>query len=78
MKKMTNGLITLNITEWIMTVNCWEYYVTDDQEDDIALCLVHGFETEMGNVDLGEIAPYIRARSKELEIAPAIGWKWVE
>lgn len=86
MRKMTNGEMVFNIVEFIMTQNYWEYYVTDDDEVhtehetscDIAFCLVHGFETELGYVDLNEIAPYITVRTKELTMQPAIGWKWVE
>ncbi len=76
MRKMTNGPDTLTVVEFIMTINMWEYYVTDQQQDGIALCLVHGFCTEIGDVDLEEIEPYITVRTKDLTMQPAIGWKW--
>lgn len=74
---MSNGVTTINVVEWIITQNFWEYYVTDDTDGSIAFCLVHGFETELGYVCLEEIKPYIRIRTKDLTMQPAIGWEWV-
>jgi hypothetical protein len=76
MKKMRKGNHVLNIVEFIMTQNMWEYYVTDDRDGSVALCLVHGFETEIGFVCLDEISPYIIVRTNELTMQPAIGWVW--
>ena len=81
MRQMTNddNSITLNVTEHIMVKNMWEYYVTDDKcNEDIVRCLVMGFETELGDVSLSEIKPYVISRTKRLdEVMPASGWNWV-
>ena len=80
MKEMTNndGTITLKIVEHIMTRNLWEYYVTTNKfNKHIVQCLVMGDFTEIGDVDLDEIKPYIISRTTNFEdIAPASGWRW--
>jgi hypothetical protein len=78
MRQMVKGETVLNITEHIITSNKWEYYVTDNRfSDDIVCCLVMGFETEIGDVSLSEITPYIISRTKNLnDILPAEGWEW--
>lgn len=78
MRKMQKGNQILTIVEFIMTKNYWEFYVTNEREGSIALCLVHGFETELGDVCLDEIEPYITVRTKELTMQPAISWNWVD
>jgi hypothetical protein len=78
MRKMKEGIQTLNVIEFIITKNFWEYYVIEIDENDIAFCLVDGFEIELGYVCLNEIKPYISCRTKDLtRIEPARGWKWV-
>ncbi len=76
---MTKDETKLKITEHIILRNFWEYYVTDEKHsDDIVQCLVMGFETELGDVSLEEIRPYILTRTKKLEeVAAAPGWDWV-
>lgn len=79
MKNEQNGQV-LEIEQWYITKNGWEYYVIKDSEntDTIKLCLVLGFETEMGSVYIPEIKPYLLNSTKKLnEIAPAPGWQWV-
>lgn len=80
MRKMRNkhGDV-LKIVEWWMTVNHWEYYITDQEEDDdIVFAMVCGFEDEMGDISRKEIRPYIRSRTQDLnEIQPAPGWEWI-
>ena len=78
MRKMTKGNQNINVTEFFMLKNMWEYYVTDDQySDDIKCCLVHGFELELGDVSMAEVSPYIITRTKDLKsLMPAPGWKW--
>ena len=76
MKKMTKGRITLNIVEHIILRNFWEYYITDENfTDDIVQALVVGFETEIGDVSLKEIEPYIVTRTTDLDhvFPPLIG-----
>lgn len=72
----------LRVTRHIVLKNMWEYYVTDDRFDaDTVRCLVVGFETELGDVYLPEIKPYIISDTKSeglpegLMAAP--GWEWV-
>jgi len=82
MRKMkdrsTNTVI--NVTEFFMTRNMWEYYVTDNKfNEDIVCCLVLGFENELGDVSLAEVGPYKITHTKDLsELAPAPGWEWVD
>ena len=80
MKQMVKDGTTLNITEHIIIKNFWEYYVTDNKfTDDIVQCLVMGVETEIGDVSLEEIKPYIMTRTKDLDdVMPAPGWSWAE
>lgn len=68
----------INVVEHIILKNGWEYYVTDDKHDkDTVLCLVMGFETELGDVYMPEIKPYIVSRTRDLGgLAPAEGWEW--
>lgn len=69
----------LKIKEWFMLKNGWEYYVIKGPklEKDIEFCLVLGFEDEMGDVYLPEVAPYVVARTQKLdEVRPAVGWEW--
>jgi len=68
----------INVVEHIMVKNMWEYYVSEDTgNDNVRFCLVLGYETEMGNVDLREIEPYIILRTSNLsEVLPAPGWSW--
>ena len=76
--KHREGDIELKIIEHIMTQNAWEYYVIDDWHDkNTVRCLVMGFATEIGDVYLPEIQPYIITRTKDLRyIMPAEGYDW--
>ena len=81
MRAMQKGNTKIKITEHIILKNFWEYYVIerDQDQEGIAFCLVIGLETELGDVYLPEIAPYIISRTKKIdEVAPATGWSWVE
>lgn len=85
MINVVNGT-KLNITEWFMLKNNWEYYVTDindgdespnEEDKNIKCCYVLGFEEELGDVYIPEVAPYIIAKTKDLKnIMPAPEWKW--
>lgn len=73
--------VQLKILEHIILKNLWEYYVCEapTNTSDIKLCLVMGFETEIGDVSLSEIKPYIALRTKDLkELMPAPGYDWAE
>lgn len=83
MRTMEKDGIEIHIKEHIILKNLWEYYVTDDvpieDEPDIVQALVIGFETELGDVSLSEIKPYIISRTKDLsEVMPAPNWNWKE
>jgi len=70
----------VNVIQHITLSNGWEYYVTTDKHDEeIVRCVVMGFETEMGDVYLPEIEPYIlssKSVTKNTELLPATGWQW--
>jgi hypothetical protein len=82
MRQMQNKYGQLNITEHIITKNFWEYYITDEtfgDDGDIVQAVVMGFETEIGDISLAEIKPYIITRTRNLnEVMPADGWQWVD
>jgi len=87
MKKMIGNSMgeqgTINVVEHIMTKNMWEFYIMDDPEnvrpEGYATALVMGHETEIGDVYLPEIEPYIVSRTTRLdEVFPAPGWSCVE
>lgn len=81
MRKMRKETTVLNVLEWIQVGGCfWEYYVIEEwNEENVAYCLVDGDFQEVGLVSLDEIAPFIAARTKDLQnLQPAPGWKWVE
>lgn len=69
----------LTVTEHIILKNFWEYYVLKrgKEPNRIRFCLVMGVETEMGDVDMEEIRPYVMTRTKDLsEVMPPPGWSW--
>ena len=72
----------LRVYEHIITVNWWEFYLLDDNYDgDLRFGLVMGHFTEIGDVYMPEIRPYIRSRTlvdRETELMPAKGWEWYE
>lgn len=75
----TGSKTILNVVEHIILRNGWEYYVTDQFDadtPDIKLCLVMGHETELGDVYMPELKPYIISRTKNLNILPAEEWEW--
>ena len=80
MKKVDTGTV-LVITEFFMTKNFWEYFVTDinGTDTETPCCLAMGFETELGDVSIEEVKPYIipTTRVQELDgIMPPPGYKW--
>ena len=69
----------LEVCEHIILLNLWEYYVlnAETNTDDIKLCYVLGFENELGDVSMDEIAPYIISRTKDFSgVLPAPGFEW--
>ena len=78
MKHSKYGTV-VNVTEFAMVKNMWEYFITDEKfSDDIVCAVVAGFEVELGDISLSEIKPYVILRSKDLaSTMPAPGWEWV-
>ena len=79
-KMMIKGDLKLEIVEHIILKNYWEYYILKDDEystEDIKAALVMGDATELGDVSLAEMEPYIKSRTSNLsELMPAAGYKW--
>ena len=64
-----------------MTRNGWEYYFLDPKPnaDQNMLALVMGFETEMGDVHIPEIKPYLISFTRDLQdVFACEGWEWVD
>ena len=79
MRQMTSDGTTVKVIEHIILGNYWEYYILEAaDEDGIAFALVVGDYTEMGNVSMDEIAPYIVSRTTDLDIMPAPQWSWCD
>jgi hypothetical protein len=61
--------------------NGWEYYFLDPKVDSRGniMALVMGFETEMGAVNVKEIASMMTSFTKNLGVLqPCEGWEWVD
>ena len=77
MKRPGQMFAELEVTRHIMTKNMWEYYLEEPHENGIAFGVVMGFDTELGYVDMEEIAPYIISSTDNMdELMPASGWNW--
>ncbi len=79
MRKMRNGDDVVTVREHFNTKAFWEYYITTKYPENsrIQEAVVSGYETELGDVDMEEIKPYIITQTKELgAIMPAPGWDW--
>ena len=79
-KMMIKGDLKLEIVEHIILKNYWEYYILKDDEystEDIKTAVVMGDATELGDISLSEMKPYIISQTSDLsEIYPASGYKW--
>jgi hypothetical protein len=74
---------TVQVLEHIILRNGWEYYILEREEAGGGMvgpnwfALVVGDYTEMGNVFMPEIEPYIISRTTQLdEILPPPRWRW--
>ena len=77
MKRPGQMFAEVEVTRHIMTKNMWEYYLEEPDENGIAFGVVMGFDTELGYVDMEEIAPYIISSTDNMEeLMPASGWNW--
>lgn len=79
LKNLKTGEI-FECTEHIILKNFWEYYVLNAKTNtpDTKLCLVCGFEEEIGDVWLPELTPFVISRTKNLnEILAPRHYDWV-
>ena len=75
-----DGICT--VVEHIIIKNMWEYYILKIEEDvdpeGYETALVVGDYTEIGQVYMPEIEPYIVSRTTDLnELQPPPNWEWV-
>ena len=72
----------VKVYSWAVLRNGWEYYFLDNKKSDIRFAYVCGFENEMGDISMSEIAPYIMSQTicpNDLnDIAPAPDCEWVD
>lgn len=82
MRLRKGEIVTPHVERWLLLRNGWEYFVfdmDDKQDEDIRFALVYGDETEMGDVSMEEVKPYIMTQTVDLsDIAPPPGWEWAE
>lgn len=83
MRTIIKGTQEFNVKELIITKNLWEYFILEEEDrpedlpENIQMALVMGFETEIGDVDLEEIKPYVISKTTNLlEVMPPTGWAW--
>lgn len=71
---------TLTVYAHGITKNFWEYYILDNEKaSDYRFALVMGYETEMGDVSMSEIKPYLFSYTENLtDLAPPEGYRWVD
>ena len=75
----TNTVVTVH--SHAMTRNRWEYFFLDRKPDSRKnMCaVVMGFETEMGDVHIPEIEPFVLMVTRDLhDLMPCDGWEWVD
>ena len=80
-RQMRKGDSVVTVYSHGMTRNGWEYFLLQPKADSSGnvLALVMGDETEMGDVNIPEIAPYLLHFSKNLtDLMPCEGWEWVD
>jgi len=84
MRKMKASWMSkpVNVHAWAVAQNGWEYYFLDDKKGDIRFAYVCGFENEMGDVSMSEIAPYLvsmtQCHNDLFDIAPAPDCEWMD
>ena len=77
MKRPGQMFAEVEVTRHIMTKNMWEYYLEEPDENGIAFGVVMGLDTELGYVNMEEIAPYVISSTDNMdELMPASGWNW--
>lgn len=72
----------VNVYGWAITAHGWEYYFLDNKKSDIRFAYVIGYESEMGDVSMSELSPFIRSITFDdadlQHIAPAPDCEWVD
>tara|TARA_Y100001949_G_scaffold164735_1_gene159864 strand:- start:76 stop:384 length:309 start_codon:yes stop_codon:yes gene_type:complete len=77
-----DGTVEVEVVMHIILRNFWEYYIIEPDESRListgrVTALVVGDFTEIGDVYLPEITPYIVSRTRDLsEVLPAPQWRW--
>ena len=80
MREMTNGRQAVKVHEHWITKNFWEFFFLEDlaKNKNIVLALVYGDVTEIGDVPLDEVRPFVMSKTRKLDdLMPAPGWRWL-
>ncbi|MFZ9327774.1 MAG: hypothetical protein ACO24H_10035 [Polynucleobacter sp.] len=80
MRRPDTGTV-VTVYSHAITRNFWEYFFVDPKPNSQHnMCaIVMGFETEMGDVHLPEIKPYLLSATSDLhDVMPCQGWEWVD
>ena len=80
-RQMRKGDSVVTVHTHALTLNGWEYFLLQPKTDSVGniLALVMGFETEMGDVNIKEIAGSLLSFTKNLtDVMPCEGWEWVD
>lgn len=80
MRRPDTGTV-VTVYSHAITRNFWEYFFVDPKPNSQHnMCaVVMGDETEMGDVHIPEIKPYLLSVTRDLQdVMPCQGWEWVE
>lgn len=80
MRRLDTGTV-VNVYSFATTRNFWEYYFLDPKPDTSKnmRAIVLGFNTDMGDVHIPEIEPYLMSFTRDMsDLMPAPGWEWVD
>ena len=71
----------INVYEHIITVNMWEFYLEEPDENGVSFGYVMGDENELGYIPIEQLEGFIVSRTKvdaTTELMPAAGYEWEE
>ena len=71
----------INVHEHIITVQMWEFYLEEPDENGVSFGYVMGDENELGYIPIEQIEGFIVSRMKvdaTTELMPAAGYEWEE
>jgi hypothetical protein len=80
MRRVDTGTV-VNVYSYATNQMFWEYYFLDPKPDSQKnmRAIVLGFETDMGDVHIPEIQPYLMSFTRDVSaLMPAPGWEWVD